>query len=233
MISKYESIPRWHELDTDNVAVNENGDALLNINQKNSRIICAPQYYINGIPGAVKDCYMRKSVYNLLLIALDLLPAGYGFKIFDAWRPYAVQKFLFDEYAAKIQQSENISLSEAEEKARRFVSYPTDNPAKPYVHSTGGAVDLTILDADNKELNMGTGFDDFSHAAFTDYYEASLNDEIKANRRLLYHVMTKAGFTNYPSEWWHYDYGDLFWATEKKADYAIFGGIYKLQDVYL
>jgi hypothetical protein len=35
----------------------------------------------------------------------------------------------------------------------------------------------------------------------------------KKNRRLLYHAMKKAGFTNYPSEWWHYDYGDTFWGA--------------------
>lgn len=38
--------------------------------------------------------------------------------------------------------------------------------------------------------------------------------------------MTSVGFTNYPSEWWHYDYGDLFWAAEAGADCALFGGVF-------
>lgn len=29
---------------------------------------------------------------------------------------------------------------------------------------------------------------------------------------MLYNVMKAVGFTNLPSEWWHYDYGDDKWA---------------------
>lgn len=224
----YEGIPKWHQIDTTHVVVNENGEALLNIKDSNSRIVCIPQYYINGIPGATKDCFIRTTVYARLLMALDLLPDGFGFKVFDAWRPYAVQKYLFEKQVEKLEQTENIDFDIAKEKAMRFVSYPSVNPMKPFVHATGGAIDLTIIDKKGKELNMGTSFDDFSPLAATDYYESSLNDEEKNNRRLLYNIMTKAGFSNYPSEWWHYDYGDAFWASEKKNECAIYGGIYKL-----
>ena len=233
MSVNYDALPRWHKINTNQVLINENGDRLINVSDMNSRIICVPHYYINGVPGATENCYMRESVYGLLLAALELLPNGFGLKVFDAWRPYEVQKFLFEEYVAKLQLSENISLKEAEEKATRFVSYPSLDKSKPFVHSTGGAVDLTIIDDNDRELNMGTSFDDFSPLAFTDYYESSLNNEIKNNRRLLYNVMTKVGFSNYPSEWWHYDYGDVFWASEKNENCAFFGGILKLQDVYL
>lgn len=37
------------------------------------------------------------------------------------------------------------------------------------------------------------------------------------NRRILYNVTIAAGFTNLPSEWWHYDYGDKFWAYFKRC----------------
>lgn len=228
MSENYEALPRWHEISTSQVLINENGDRLISISDINSRIIFIPYYYMNGVPGATENCYMRESVYGLLISALELLPKGYGFKVFDAWRPYEVQKFLFEEYVAKLQLSENISLKEAEEKARNFVSYPSLDKSKPFVHSTGGAIDLTIIDDNDRELNMGTSFDDFSPLAFTDYYESSLNNEIKNNRRLLYNVMTKVGFSNYPSEWWHYDYGDVFWASEKNKNCAFFGGILKL-----
>jgi D-alanyl-D-alanine dipeptidase len=60
---------------------------------------------------------------------------------------------------------------------------------------------------------MGTRFDDFRETANTAYYEKpGLNEEIRNNRRLLYHTMLKAGFSNLPTEWWHYDYGTKFWA---------------------
>ncbi|MCG4287414.1 D-alanyl-D-alanine dipeptidase, partial [Lactobacillaceae bacterium KNUT 0156] len=45
----------------------------------------------------------------------------------------------------------------------------------------------------------------------------------RENRRLLYHVMTQAGFTNYIEEWWHFDYGNQNWATVSKRDFAVYG----------
>ena len=67
---------------------------------------------------------------------------------------------------------------------------------------------------------MGTGFDDFTEKSLTSHFESQSSD-IRDNRRLLYRVMTEAGFTNYPLEWWHYDYGDSFWSyyTGKPAIY--------------
>ena len=54
-----------------------------------------------------------------------------------------------------------------------------------------------------------------------DYDEAEMSPEVRDNRRLLYETMINAGFTNLPSEWWHYDYGTKFWGyfTGKKALY--------------
>lgn len=221
-------IPRWHELNTDHVTVKENENALINIVFKNPRIVYEPHYYNRAIKGATKDCYMRESVYRLLLNALDRLPVGYGFKIFDAWRPYEVQKFLYDEQVDKLCKKEKLSTEEAKEQAKRFVSYPDRDLLRPYVHATGGAIDLTIIDKNNQELDMGTKFDDFSSLSATDSFESSSNEQVKKNRRLLYSVMTEAGFTNYPSEWWHYDYGDPFWAAEKRMAESLFGGIYTI-----
>ena len=43
-------------------------------------------------------------------------------------------------------------------------------------------------------------------------------------------VMTKAGFTNLPSEWWHYDYGDRFWAYYNKCS-AIYEGVFTKEEI--
>ena len=222
------SIPCCHRIDTDSILTEENGETLINITSENPRIIFEPKYYNSGIVGSVKDCYVRESVYQRLLSALEFLPEGYGFKIFDAWRPYAVQKFLFDKQVDYLCVSEGLDINTAQEQAKKFVSFPVKDSSVPFVHSTGGAVDLTVIDNNRKELNMGTGFDDFTDSTATDYFEKTLNDEIKNNRRLLYSVMIKAGFTNYPSEWWHYDYGDAFWAAENGSGIAFFGGIFEL-----
>lgn len=191
-------------------------------------MVFQPKYFEQGIPGATERVYVRQTVAQMLLTAARSLPAGCKLKIFDAWRPAAVQKALFDEYYARVcEQYRDTGKSEAElkEMALLFVSYPSEDPDSPFVHSTGGAVDLTIVDGSGKELDMGTDFDDFTDAAHTVHFENSTAHEIRDNRRLLYNTMLSAGFTNYPSEWWHYDFGDRFWAATTKQD-SIYRGIY-------
>ena len=120
---------------------------------------------------------------------------------------------------------------------RTCVSMPSYDVLQPSIHNTGGAVDLTIIGPDGEPLDMGTSFDAFSEATWTDYFEPGFSrnetmegnangpgatNTVISNRRMLYNVMTAAGFTNLPSEWWHYDYGDNMWAqlTGGKAIYA-------------
>ena len=96
--------------------------------------------------------------------------------------------------------------------ASQFVAPPSLHPERPSPHITGGAVDLTIVDKMGFCLPMGTGFDETSEKSATVWYEKKIEskealseDEMEAlyNRRLLYYVMHKAGFTNYPDEWWY------------------------------
>lgn len=222
-------IPHWHEISAENIEVRDNGEPLVSMSEfSNLRIIYEPIYYLNNIPGAINVCYLRECVFRKLYDALALLPEGYGFKIYDAWRPFEVQKFLYDRQVEVLMNEKGKKKEEALVLAKRYVSPPSDNPQKPFVHSTGGAVDLTIVDNNNKELNMGTRFDDFSKLAATDSFESSDNEEVKRNRRLLFGVLTKVGFTNYPSEWWHYDFGNCFWASESKSRNAIYGGIVRV-----
>ena len=46
----------------------------------------------------------------------------------------------------------------------------------------------------------------------------------RENRRILYYAMIEAGFTNLPSEWWHYEYGTKFWSYFKGRP-ALYKGI--------
>jgi D-alanyl-D-alanine dipeptidase len=42
-------------------------------------------------------------------------------------------------------------------------------------------------------------------------------------RRLLYSVMTDAGFRGIPEEWWHFSIGDQEWAFQTSATAAVYG----------
>ncbi|MEH6437097.1 M15 family metallopeptidase [Massilia sp. DD77] len=87
------------------------------------------------------------------------------------------------------------------------------NPERGSIHSFGMALDITLLDAQGRELDMGTGFDDMSnlsHPALEEGFlqAGRLTDTQVANRRLLREAMLQAGFLGINTEWWHFDCGD-------------------------
>lgn len=202
------------------------------VHQKD-RIVYSPVYFDLGLPGAVNQCCLRKGTAIKLLNALELLPMQYGFKIFDAWRPFELQLSLYNAYKETVVKNNPDKTSEEIDfLVNKYVSIPANDPQKPPVHTTGGAVDLTIINLDShQELDMGTDFDYFGEKASSDYFErlddisSSEYDKIRLNRRLLYNTMIYAGFSNLPSEWWHYDYGNAYWASSFHKN-ALYQGIF-------
>ena len=76
------------------------------------------------------------------------------------------------------------------------------DPAKGSNHTRGIAIDLTLINNQNEELDMGTPFDDFTAASH--HGAVGLNAQIHANRYLLLGIMMSAGWDLYLNEWWHY-----------------------------
>lgn len=89
-------------------------------------------------------------------------------------------------------------------------------------------MDVTLILEDGDDVDMGTSFDSFKDTAWSAYFEKNnSNLDARENRRILYHAMLDAGFTNLPSEWWHYDYGTKFWGyfTGKQPLYEGLGDV--------
>ncbi len=183
-----------------------------------NEILVDAAYFNGGITGAVNGCFVRETVAKMLEKAMEQLPEKYIFKVFDGWRPVSVQQQLYDNYYENVRKQHSLWDEEKlEAETVKFVSKPRYDMQSPAVHSTGGAVDLTLALRENEQqLNMGTEFDDFTAFSYTAAFEESGDEQVKSNRRLLYWTMTEAGFTNLPSEWWHYDYGDYFWSCYTK-----------------
>jgi D-alanyl-D-alanine dipeptidase len=115
--------------------------------------------------------------------------------VLDALRPQRVQQQLWDALAGTGLQM--------------YLA----NPQRGSIHSFGMALDITILDEQGRELDMGTGFDDMterSHPALEQRFVASgeLTADQIANRQLLRDAMFQAGFVGINTEWWHFDCGD-------------------------
>lgn len=193
------------------------------------------QYVRLGMEHAVPSCYVRKEVFHRLQQAQAALPDGLKLRIWDTWRPFALQLELYNTYRQTIitkNRLDKLSLEEQAAEIQKFVSYPTEDRNIPPVHTTGGAVDVTLVDACGHELPMGTPFDAFGPETATAYFESTSQDAptVRDNRRILYHCMTGAGFTNLPSEWWHFDYGNRFWAYYT-GNPAIYEGIFTQMEV--
>ncbi len=189
-------------------------------------IRCDSQYYKQGIIGSYPDCYARKSVAERLLEAQSYLPEDVFLKVYDAYRPVKVQQSIWDKFRGEIAaEHPEYNDEELDTSTMRFVARPTLDPEKLPLHSTGGAVDLTLVYEDGEELDMGTAFDCFRSLSNSAYFETN-NENLTAreNRRLLCEVMCRAGFTNLPSEWWHFDYGTRFWAKFKNCK-ALYKGV--------
>ena len=134
-------------------------------------------------PKKTKETYLRIPAARALAnVQQELKEKGYGLKIFDAYRPYTITVKFWELV-----------------KDERYVA----NPAKGSAHNRGLAVDLTIIDLKTgKELNMGTGFDNFTDTARHGFMQLPL--EVLNNRKLLQTAMEKAGFKILETEWWHY-----------------------------
>ncbi|MEQ6917757.1 M15 family metallopeptidase [Halomonas aquatica] len=188
-----------------------------------------PAYARLGIPGAVPECFVREGVYRRLLTVARGLPPGFGLVVLDGWRPWRVQQYLFDTLF-EVMRGRHPALDEAAllDRTREFVAMPSRDPRAPSPHLTGGAVDVTLCDADGLMLQMGSLFDEASPASHSDYLERleapdARQRRARGCRRLLYHAMCAQGFTNLPSEWWHFDHGDQLWAYYTGRSEAHYG----------
>jgi D-alanyl-D-alanine dipeptidase len=134
-------------------------------------------------PANTNKTFLRlPAAHALARVQHELNEKGLGLKIFDAYRPYSVTEKFWE-------------LVHDE----RYVA----NPAKGSGHNRGIAVDLTIINLKTgEELNMGTGFDNFTDSAHHDF--TNLPEEVLQNRSLLKTVMEKHGFKLFETEWWHY-----------------------------
>ncbi|SHI50250.1 D-alanyl-D-alanine dipeptidase [Mesonia phycicola] len=157
--------------------------------------------FIYDIRYATSNNFLKEPIYNcatcLLLpeVAQALTRAnyyfcdlGYQIKIFDCYRPLSAQKKMWKIYPNP-----------------RYVANPYTNKS---VHNRAAAVDLTLVDADGNQLDMGTTYDYFGEKAHQDF--KNLPAEVLQNRKLLREGLEKFGFHIIRTEWWHYDFGKAY-----------------------
>ncbi len=134
-----------------------------------------------------EDAYLRYgTVEKLKHVQEEAARQGYLLKIWDAFRPVRAQFQLWEICPVP-----------------KYVASPYGGYSS---HSKGNTVDLTLINKDGSEVEMPTGFDDFSDQADRDYSDCPA--EAAENARYLEELMQKNGFIPYQGEWWHFEDAD-------------------------
>ncbi|WEV26569.1 M15 family metallopeptidase [Streptomyces sp. 71268] len=165
--------------------------------------------------------FLREGVLNRLRAAQAELPRGMRLLFVEGYRPPALQRRYFEEYADGLRaEHPEWSADQVRSAASRYVSPPEIAP-----HSAGAAVDVTLADADGRELDLGTRMNASpEESAGACYTQAdTITAEAREHRDILSAALTSAGLVNYPTEWWHWSYGDRYWALESGAIAACYG----------
>ncbi|HEU4751805.1 MAG TPA: M15 family metallopeptidase, partial [Armatimonadota bacterium] len=166
---------------------------------------------------------VRLSVARMLAAAAESLPPGLRLAVVEGWRPPQIQREMHQATRRRL-RLEHPEWSEARlaEEAERF-SAPMD-AAVPPPHTTGGAVDVHLVDEAGQVLDFQSPYGLLdSRAAPAD--APGLSAEAERNRAVLRAVLDGTGLTNYPSEWWHWSYGDQGWAYRGGHAEALYGAI--------
>ncbi|MCX4825780.1 M15 family metallopeptidase [Streptomyces sp. NBC_01142] len=167
--------------------------------------------------------HLRQGLLTRLLHAQSLLPCGVRLLFVEGYRPPALQRRYFEEYADELAESHpNWPVARIREAASRYVS-----PAEIAPHSAGAAVDVTLIDHLGLEVDMGTRMnaspEESDGACYTD--APAITSQARTNRATLGRALSAAGLVNYPTEWWHWSYGDRYWALSTGQSAALYGPV--------
>ncbi len=212
------------------VPIDECGEPLVPLPLAEFAVVTPHPYMALGAPYGDRSPYwVRQSVATALNQAQQDLQArypGWQLQIFDAYRPLAVQQFMVDYTTQELAQQQGLDLtqvSDAEKQAvmaqvYQFWALPSSDPTTPPPHSTGAAIDLTLVDDTGKPIDMGSPIDEVSARSHPEHFQNQIDDQsqqIHQHRCLLQQVMGAAGFRQHPNEWWHFSLGDQMWAWLK------------------
>lgn len=197
--------------------VQESGEPLVDLRER-ARLLVAPRPAWTG----PHWCFVRASLAARLERAANALPSGIRLLIVEGYRDPARQRASFEAYASGLREADpHLPEATIHRLASRYIAPPEVAP-----HGAGAAVDLTLADADGTPLDLGTDIDatpeESAGACFT---AAAIAAPARENRDLLITALTGAGLVNYPTEWWHWSYGDRYWAWRTGATAALFGPI--------
>ncbi|MHA6761550.1 M15 family metallopeptidase [Streptacidiphilus sp. PAMC 29251] len=159
--------------------------------------------------------HLRTGVVERLVRAQELLPSGWQWLLVEGHRPPSLQQSIFNDYSATLRQLHpDASEADIRTATTRWVA-----PLETAGHVAGAAIDLTICTKHGVEVDMGSPEaatpEESNGACYT--LAPDLPPQAQHNRTVMIEALTAVGMVNYPTEWWHWSYGDRYWALLTKS----------------
>jgi zinc D-Ala-D-Ala dipeptidase len=167
----------------------------------------------------------RQSLVEKVIAAAKMLPQGVAFEVIEAYRPMDVQAADYTAYRDALRTARpDLDEGELDLESSRYHAPITVAP-----HPTGAAVDLALCWRGKNgkrggDIDLGTPVNyvatDGSTASYTDSH--NVRSDARAWRNIMASALSAQDLVNYPSEWWHWSYGDKYWAFIKGQKNAIY-----------
>lgn len=209
------------------IEIVECGEPLVPIPMQELAVVTPHPYEALGAPYGDRSPYwLRQSVVVALQQAQQQLRKthpSWRIQVFDAYRPISVQQFMVDYTAQALAHQRGLLLEQLSAAAKQvllaevyqFWALPSHDPKTPPPHSTGAAIDITLVDGVGQPVEMGSPIDEVSARSYPNHFQQfadAASQKFHHNRNLLRACMSSAGFQQHPNEWWHFSYGDQLWA---------------------
>lgn len=209
------------------IPITENKEPLVDL--KNQSIIAygpSPE-----IPNNKDYTKMRRTIYEKLVQAQALLPKGIKLCLYEGYRSLSLQRLLFDNRFSKVRGLHpDWSEDQVFDETTRLVSpvMNKDGSQNTPPHSTGAAVDVYLIDEAGEPVDMGIQVKDWmddEDGSLSQTESLNISDEAQHHRDIMNKALLTVGFINYPTEYWHWSYGDRYWAHQAGYKHAIYGGV--------
>lgn len=211
------------------IPIQECNESMIDLKEQDEILYEQPPKSISKTNKLIASCYtkIRTTVFDKLRRAQKDLPEGWSFRLYEGYRSRKLQQIEFEQIYQKLAaQHLNLSHHEIFHKTTALVSPVTNLDGTPNIppHNTGGAIDIEVVE-DGQLVDMGMAVQDWAtvepELCATDC--SLISKQAQDNRNILREILCSHGFVNYPTEWWHFSYGDRYWAYLTGAKHAIYG----------
>lgn len=199
------------------VPIRENGEPMIDVLPLSDRLFLdRPRFDYK------RETVLRRSVAERLSSAADRLPAGFAFGIVEGWRPPFIQARMFRASWLRLaERYPELSDEELRPIVERYTA-PMEETVPP-PHTTGSAFDLALY-RDGAAVDLHSPYEWLDPEGFA-FDAPGLSDDALYHRSVLAGAFEGTGITNYPSEYWHWSYGDQGWAYRGGHPHALYGAV--------